>query len=541
MDRHFRRSVNNVIAHGDTDIFPYSFENTLLNHYSDDVIELLIEIDKNFDDQMVRNTPQHEMMLVPVGYTGFRWGTQMDPLWNLYFLSLVISLGEDIEKARIRKQNETIFSYRFVKKSTDHYLFDKTINWHSFMIKSIEHANTFDYVLICDISDFYNRVGHHSLENALKQCAKGASQIPKIMGFLSNYNDTKSYSIPVGGPASRLLSELVLNKTDRLLASEKITFCRFADDYHIFANSKNELYNILVYLSQKLILNEGLTLQKAKTRIMTTSEFNATHPLKGLVDPEPGEKSSSDKVESDKTVASLMRLSLRFDPYSATAEEDYDELKKKVQQYDIIGLLHTEIQKTNIHIAVVRKLVQTIKLLDDKRKNDATYTLINNHELLFPVFTVVLLTIYNIYDDLEEKTKGYIQNKIRELIQDGNHVFSLDIHVSYAVRLIGKHQSPENEQIIVDLYSASASNAVRSDIILILAKWEQSFFLSDLLRSFRKMSGAERRALIVASYRLTDEGSHWRDHAMREFSPMEELCRKWASSRVSQHKWEVPI
>jgi hypothetical protein len=93
--------IKNVVAYGDTDIFPYPFENTLFNHKEEDIVTLLTEIHIDFDSFLVRNPPEHENILVATGYNGFRWATQLDPFWNLYFLGITIALGDKIEKSRI--------------------------------------------------------------------------------------------------------------------------------------------------------------------------------------------------------------------------------------------------------------------------------------------------------------------------------------------------------------------------------------------------------------------------------------------------------
>ena len=36
-----------------------------------------------------------------VGYTSFRWVTQIDPIWNAYLLGLVLSIAPAIEAERI--------------------------------------------------------------------------------------------------------------------------------------------------------------------------------------------------------------------------------------------------------------------------------------------------------------------------------------------------------------------------------------------------------------------------------------------------------
>jgi len=84
-----------------------------------------------------------------------------------------------------------------------------------------------------------------------------------------------SYGLPVGGPAARLLSEILLNRVDHLLHAEGLTFCRFADDYRLFTDSREEAYEVLRFLTEKLLQNEGLTLQRAKTQIITSNDYRA--------------------------------------------------------------------------------------------------------------------------------------------------------------------------------------------------------------------------------------------------------------------------
>lgn len=532
MEQHFQRAIRNVVAYGDTDIFPYPIENTIFNHLKDETLKVLLEVHHDFDNTFSRYPPFNETLLAPVGYTGFRWATQLDPFWNLYFLGIVTALGQKIESARLPEENDQIFSYRFESASQKDNLFKEEVNWIRFMKKSIETSQRYKYVLICDIADFYPRISHHSLDNALKQCAKDSDLIPKIMKFLSNFSNTKSYSLPVGGPAARLLSELVLNKTDRLLNSKKIVFHRFADDYHIFADDRNSLYNTIVFLSEKLIFNEGLSIQKSKTRIVSSSEFQATNPI--------ADEDNLEGFRVDNEARQLMRLSLRFDPYSPTASEDYEELKRKIDQYDIIGILQAELNKTRIHAAIVRKLVQVLQFIEDRQKNDAVYTMFDNAELLFPVFSTVLMSIKKIYESLEPETKGYIQNRLREMVLSNSHVFSLDLNKAFAIRVFMQENSPENEEVICKLFETSNSSIVRRESILAMAKWEQYYWLSDLRNKFPTFSAGERRAFIIASYKLVDEGKHWRDHSKSGFSPFEKICQEWASKKVNL-RWEVPI
>jgi hypothetical protein len=90
-----------VADHGDTDIFPYPLENRIIFDNVNEVVDLLLKGNAAFDDFIADLPPSTYGTLAPVGYTGFRWATQIDPLWNVFFLALVIQIGAKIEAARL--------------------------------------------------------------------------------------------------------------------------------------------------------------------------------------------------------------------------------------------------------------------------------------------------------------------------------------------------------------------------------------------------------------------------------------------------------
>ncbi|MEQ8298805.1 MAG: RNA-directed DNA polymerase [Nitratireductor sp.] len=374
-------AIQNLIKHGDTDIFPLTFEGHSIFDEPEKFVNLVCEYDKNFDDYLARFPPSNTNALIPVSYYGFRWATQIDPIWNAHFLSCVIALSKQAEAARIPKDAECVFSYRYEpdKKSGD--LFDRDFNWHAFMTKSLQHCDNFEFVTTCDISEFYPRLGHHRLENALLQIAGETRYPKKIMAFLSNFSNTRSFGLPIGGPASRILSELTINQIDRLLQGKRILFTRFADDFHLFANSREEAYQQTIFLSEKLFENQGLSLQKSKTRIMTSSEFRTTSPVQPPKDVESATEEG--KVAADKHERSrrLLSFSLRFDPYSPTAEDDYQKLKQEVRKFDILTLLKEELSKSRVHIALSRKIISAVHYLEGRTKNDAVLSIVENSDV----------------------------------------------------------------------------------------------------------------------------------------------------------------
>jgi len=210
MEKFFQRALLNISQFGDTDIFPFPFENHVLFDKPAESIQLLLDLYKNFEERLAQYPPSNISALAPVSYTGFRWATQLDPLWNAFFFGVVLSIGDKIESRRIPKDQETVFSYRFNNDVTSADLFDQASSWRTFMEKSLSVAKDKKFVVTCDISEFYPRLNHHRLENALRQLRLRGDQPTKIMKFLENFSDSYSFGLPIGGPAARILSEFVI-------------------------------------------------------------------------------------------------------------------------------------------------------------------------------------------------------------------------------------------------------------------------------------------------------------------------------------------
>jgi hypothetical protein len=110
--------------------------------------------------------------------------------------------------------------------------------------------------------------------NAL-QAAAGLSKqdhIRALEKMLFRFSDGASYGIPIGPSASRPLAEAVLVDVDSTLMSYRIDFIRFTDDFVIFAATPEDAEYGIRILAETLFLNHGLTLQTAKTKVLTAKE-----------------------------------------------------------------------------------------------------------------------------------------------------------------------------------------------------------------------------------------------------------------------------
>lgn len=525
----FERAVANIAALGDTDVFPLPVEGHIFHDRPADAVRILEDIHDNFENRLATQGPINQSALALVGYTSFRWVTQLDPIWNAYFLGLVLVLAPEIESARVPERDGRVFSYRYHPDPSTERLFSDGA-WRAFQEGSLERSHHKSHVLTCDIADFYARVYHHRLENALR-AVDAQSDIPwRLLKLLNAFSNNTSYGLPVGGPAARILAELLLNRVDRLLVVGGVDFARYADDYHVFADSSSEAYGVLLTLSELLLRNEGLTLQKAKTRIMSSEEFQSLSMY-----------TAQDATPADGTSRRFLTISLRFDPYSPTATDDYDSLRAQVEQFDIVGMLTREMQKSRVSSSLSRRLLQALQFVSPAQKEQVALTLVDNLENLAPVFPAVMRALRDMADDLSHDARQLVARNLRELVVGESYLGRVDVNLAYLVRVISFAPSPENEALLASLYERDVAAFVKRDIVLTMARWGANYWLSDKKIGFASMHPWVRRAFIVASFRLGDEGQHWRRSVAPSLGVLEALTRTWMEGRVGAPGWEIPL
>lgn len=530
----FKLAIENVIKYGDTDIFPFPVENLIFYDSKKQTVELLIEIDQNFKKYIEEYPPVNISTCVPLGYTGFRWVTQIDPIWNAYYLGLVLYIAPKFEAQRIPKEENVVYSYRFNPNKSGS-LFDRDFNWMQFQKKSLELAKEEEYktVLSCDIANFYHRISHHNLKNAMDRLGLNSDVPNKIEDIIQKFSETVSCGLPIGGPASRILAELALNNIDQHLKLQRIKFCRFVDDFNIFVGSESEALSVLNMLTKYLMKNEVLSLQQNKTQIYSSDEFCNVIEKRLTFD---------DSKTVSESKAGFMSLNLHFDPYSETAVEEYKVMKESINKYDVMGLLIEELRKNKIHQAFGKQLIRSFIALDDNDASKAFLTIIDNLELLYPILPTVMISIFGNFDRLDETTKDYIMKILCENIIDATHIIQNELNAAYIARIIGKRSSPANQSALVFLYSVhKESILVRTTIMRIMAHWEIYAWVRTLKPNFGTMNAWERRMFIISSYTLGEEGNHWRGHNKGRFSRFEKLSKDWASAKKTSSTWRIPL
>jgi predicted MPP superfamily phosphohydrolase len=516
-------AISNVIHFGDTDVFPRAYETGVFRELGAKTRELVAYETDALDRRRARDVPHHIRTLAHASLSSYRWVTQQDPIYNLILLASAISIGGVLEGARVASVKEVVFSYRYSPQTAEGRLFNDEENWDGFLARAKHLAEQREYVVRMDIAEFYGRVSHETLAAGLKAATTSVhgATVARILQLLRFCSPTGN-GLPIGGPAARILAECYLKDTDASLLSAGIEYCRYADDYAAFADSEEQARRIVAVLSQTLYEYDGLSLQKLKTRIMRRSEFLRTFSL-GV------------DGDIDRQSMEFLRLRLRFDPYSQSAEVDYAALRGHVSKYDVVGMLAREAKKGALHVQLAKKLLHGARFIADEDVNALATTLADNLRAFAPIIGSVIALVRAIRPRMDSAVAGLLARRFTVLLDGGSKDYVTDLQRAAIVRLLSAVDAERDlvARVIGGELSASVSPLVRKECIWGLVRLRETVTLKELLPVLASdCSPWERRALLFASFLFGDSGRLARESARGGLSSFESLVSDWAQERA---------
>ncbi|MGI6664511.1 MAG: RNA-directed DNA polymerase [Christensenellaceae bacterium] len=269
--RAIKLSIENIKKEGLTDIFDRPFEIDLLeNAFFVKKLEKNIEKSISLANLEISNIA-HVLLPKNTAFS-FRKCALIQPLDTLKYTALVLSIADIIEKKRIPLRHKRVFSYRF--KPTQGYLFNNNYNITAFRNNTSKRVKKrgVNFVVTCDVSNFYDRINLHRLENTLLSMECDRVHVKLLNDLLMTWSERDSYGLPVGSNASRILAEASLIGVDNYLQSMGVDFIRFVDDYRFFAPTAKMAHYWMTILIERLE-QEGLSINTAKTSINDTVAY----------------------------------------------------------------------------------------------------------------------------------------------------------------------------------------------------------------------------------------------------------------------------
>ncbi len=300
------RAIQNIIYESctDVDLFNRPFEIAYLKEkkFKEDIYTVITDaiLTKNIEGLKLHKL--NHVLVPKKSLFDFRKCALTEIYDEIVYLTLVLCVARDIEKNRVAKKSKCVFSYR-LKYFESGRIFDPNYNFTAFRNevshKACEKKNK--VMIECDLSNFYDRLNIHRIDSTLKSIETIDRDIINLINeVLLFWANRDSYGLPVGSNASRILAETALIEIDNYLKSNKVDFCRFVDDYRIFAADSYSAHTQLAMLVQR-ISKEGITLNTQKTRIVDISDWIAGKRKAEEVENGKIEKNIGDKAETELT------------------------------------------------------------------------------------------------------------------------------------------------------------------------------------------------------------------------------------------------
>lgn len=380
-------TLQNIKTEGLTDIFPRPFEVDLLNKekFYNKVRDHLITIFNEIDSTSIKNKEFGKLLDIlkvhPIQYVlypkkeafDYRRCALIDPLDTIKYTTLVISFSREIEKARVPRGKNIVFSYR-LQSLDGGAIFNPKYTYTNFEKHARQEVKkkTVKVLVKCDIANFYDRLNLHRLESTLHSLPIEKKRVKLLNELLLFWANRDSYGLPVGGNASRILAEAALIEVDNYLLSHNIRFARFVDDYRLFAKDAKQAHYWISLLIERLSL-EGLLVNQSKTKIIDVSgEKGAVKPIK--VGPK------QDEEETKKVVTSHTDATRIISGYSGTIPTKFKESSEKEKE---------KIRGTDTE-DIIDKIKNSVVIKPDEFKGYCKAILYNKKWDEFENFVVVL-------------------------------------------------------------------------------------------------------------------------------------------------------
>lgn len=306
---------------------------------------------------------------------------------EIVYLTLVLLVSSEVEKMRLNKSDSRIYSYRLSIQENGH-IFDSAYNYTSFreQVQRKSNMNKNKIIIETDISNYYDRLNIHRIESILRSNPKIDEDIISLVNELLLYwANRDSYGLPVGSNASRILAEAALVEVDNYLISKNVDFCRFVDDYRIFARDAFTAHSHLAHLT--LCLNrEGVFLNAQKTRIKDISSRSAM-TVRNVFDEKEVKEAKADQFNSE--IGKIIR------GYSGLIPTKFRELsasqRKKLRENDLKDMMQRTEDSLLVEPQEITELIKTIAAFDEFEQLARIPNVLKKFPQFIPYFVDVIL------------------------------------------------------------------------------------------------------------------------------------------------------
>lgn len=505
-------AINHLTEFGDTDLFPIPVEYKIISQDKEYVFNTLKDIDiGNYKFNSSRR------FMIPKDELSYRIATQLNPIDSILFTAILHQYGNQIEHKRATK--EFVFSYRF-SPSSDGRLYSTESSWEKYWSKCEEKLNTYKYVAYLDISDFYNQIYHHTIENQLIDCNIPNQAIKFIINLLTSLTQKNSRGIPVGPHIAHLLAELSLIPIDESLLLKGFEFCRYVDDYAIFTNSYEEARVAFYHLAETLDKQQRLVVQRQKAKIYEKDDFLDLCTNMQINDP---------INETEEEILRVINEHSEGNSYSSIKLSDLEPEDLEILSFDNINdLLKEYLKASNPKYSRLRWFYRRLAQIGIPHAVDFS---IQNIDKLIPAINDVCLYLTSACNNYVEDWKN-IGEEILELLNrpliKENEYFKIVL-----VNLFVRNKKMNHFSKLLNLYRNS-TDAIKRKIILTGAQNSASSWIRELKEDCMGFEDWNKCAFIIATSCLPKEERRFLLQSIKERPSnnkyLEDILISWAKN-----------
>jgi len=515
--RHFERAAREIAAHGDNDTLPFDLDVKFAGKAATELATIAFGFYSELKDGPAKENKSRlegmrvysERLIAPSGPAGFRVVTKIHPFWNIYLNGLAIAIAEALEPLR----DERAHSYRFLPSGEEH-LFDPDRSWRAFKEATVRHAANFGeeaVIVQTDISSFYEHVSHHFLENFINDlggdCEVMAAQVNALLG---HFSAKRSFGLPVGGQAARILAELFLSYVDNALSAAGVNWHRYVDDYVLIATNTADAYRALGTLAQAL-LDYGLSINKSKTVFLSSKHYQ------DYVRAQLG--------DNDDEATKLRKIDLKFDPYSDKPDVDYESLKETVESLEVRCLLNRELEKALPDNFLVAQIGRTMRLHEPAVALDIATTLLKPENLhaFRSSFSTIMRGIAHLRSDTTfAEIHAGIDLLLDAVPENAGHLLEVDSNRLHYLRCLRFCMTPARCRFMRSLFDRTRSDVLQRACIDCWRSWKDRVAYNHLRNRWNLMTPDCQRVFWLTTFAFGDEG----EAARRQFKHA--LPQAWA-------------
>jgi hypothetical protein len=250
---------------------------------------------------------------VPKARGGIRPGSHLVITDRVIYAACVGACLPQILRTIEWSQGKVDFAYQLSADTTQRrWLRSQFAGWQDFRAQSLAALDKgYSYVVIADISAFFDNIDLATLVSDLKQIKADDTVVQQLSGCLNRWCLMQGRGIPQGQSASDILAKLYLNSIDANLQAMGYVHLRYVDDFRIFCKSKVEAKKALADLT-RLLRKRGPYSQGTKSDIHRADEARAL--IEGVL-PELNRVAR-------QFVAEIVRTSGLGDPYLSVPEAE---------------------------------------------------------------------------------------------------------------------------------------------------------------------------------------------------------------------------